>query len=42
MVRIAAEGVSEADLKVDIDKLVAEWETVSNDKSGDAPKLIHQ
>ena len=42
IVRTAAEGVSEESLKVDVDKLVGEWETVSNYKSGDAPKLIHQ
>jgi ribonuclease E len=42
IVRTAAEGVSEESLKVDVDKLVGEWETVSNYESGDAPKLIHQ
>ena len=42
IVRTAAEGVSEKALKVDIDKLVEEWNVVSNYKSGDAPKLIHQ
>ena len=42
IVRTAAEGVSEKALKVDIDKLVEEWKVVSNYKSGDAPKLIHQ
>ena len=42
IVRTAAEGVSEKALKVDIEKLVEEWNVVSNYKSGDAPKLIHQ
>ena len=42
IVRTASEGVSEKALKVDIDKLVEEWKVVSNYKSGDAPKLIHQ
>ena len=41
IVRTAAEGVSEESLKVDIEKLVEEWKTVSNYQSGDAPKLIH-
>ena len=39
IVRTAAEGVTEKALKVDIDKLVDEWDVVSNYKSGDAPKL---
>ena len=42
IVRTAAEGVSEESLKVDIEKLVEEWKTVSNYQSGDAPKLIHK
>jgi len=42
IVRTAAEGVSEDSLKVDIEKLVEEWKTVSNYQSGDAPKLIHK
>jgi ribonuclease E len=42
IVRTAAEGVSEQAIKVDIQKLVEEWEVVSNYKTGDAPKLIHQ
>ena len=42
IVRTAAEGVSEKALQVDIEKLVEEWDVVSNYKSGDAPKLIHQ
>ena len=42
IVRTAAEGVSEESLKTDIDKLVDDWKVVSNYKSGDAPKLIHQ
>jgi ribonuclease E len=42
IVRTAAEGVSEKALQVDIEKLVEEWDIVSNYKSGDAPKLIHQ
>ena len=42
IVRTAAEGVSEKALQVDIEKLVDEWDVVSNYKSGDAPKLIHQ
>ena len=42
IVRTAAEGVSEKALQVDIEKLVEEWGIVSNYKSGDAPKLIHQ
>ena len=42
IVRTAAEGVSEESLKVDIEKLVDEWKTVSNYQSGDAPKLIHK
>jgi ribonuclease E len=42
IVRTAAEGVSEASLKTDIEKLVDDWKVVSNYKSGDAPKLIHQ
>tara|TARA_B100000287_G_scaffold430751_1_gene486598 strand:- start:180 stop:1646 length:1467 start_codon:yes stop_codon:yes gene_type:complete len=42
IVRTAAEGVNEDSLKVDIEKLVEEWNMVSNYKTGDAPKLIHQ
>ena len=42
IVRTAAEGVNEDSLKVDVEKLVEEWNTVSNYKTGDAPKLIHQ
>ena len=42
IVRTAAERVSEESLKVDIEKLVEEWKTVSNYQSGDAPKLIHK
>jgi ribonuclease E len=42
IVRTAAEGVSEKALQVDIEKLVEEWDIVSNYKRGDAPKLIHQ
>ena len=42
IVRTAAEGVSEQALQIDIEKLVEEWDIVSNYKSGDAPKLIHQ
>ena len=42
IVRTAAEGVSEKALQVDIEKLIEEWDVVSNYKSGDAPKLIHQ
>ncbi len=42
IVRTAAEGASEESLKVDIEKLVEEWKTVSNYQSGDAPKLIHK
>ena len=34
--------MSEKALQVDIEKLVEEWDIVSNYKSGDAPKLIHQ
>ncbi len=42
IVRTAAEGVSENSLKIDIEKLVEEWNIVNSYKSGDAPKIIHQ
>ena len=42
IVRTAAEGVSEESLRVDIEKLVEEWKTVSNYQTGDAPKIIHK
>lgn len=42
IVRTAAEGVGEQALQIDIEKLVEEWDIVSNYKSGDSPKLIHQ
>ena len=42
IVRTAAEGVSEKALKVDIDKLVEDWNVVSNYNSGDAPKCFYK
>ena len=42
IVRTAAEGVNEASLKSDIDKLIIEWEKVSKNNQGSAPILIHE
>ena len=42
IVRTAAEGVNEASLKNDIDKLIIEWEKVSKNNQGSAPILIHE
>ena len=42
IVRTAAEGVNEASLKSDIDRLIIEWEKVSKNNQGSAPILIHE
>jgi len=42
IVRTAAEGVNESSLKNDIDKLISEWDEVSENKAGTAPILIHE
>ncbi len=42
IVRTAAEGVNQASLKSDIDKLIIEWEQVSKNNAGSAPILIHE
>ena len=42
IVRTAAEGINEASLKCDIDKLIIEWEKVSKNNQGSAPILIHE
>jgi ribonuclease E len=42
IVRTAAEGVSEASLKNDINKLADEWAAVSSSNQGTAPVLIHE
>ncbi len=42
IVRTAAEGADESSLKNDIDKLITEWDQVSENKSGSAPVLIHE
>ncbi|MDQ2852693.1 MAG: Rne/Rng family ribonuclease [Actinomycetota bacterium] len=42
IVRTAAEGASEVDLKADVERLQATWEKIQKDaKSGHAPALLH-
>ncbi|MEO8851945.1 MAG: Rne/Rng family ribonuclease [Allobranchiibius sp.] len=42
IVRTAAEGASEADLKADVERLQATWEKIQRDvRSGQSPSLLH-